>query len=174
MIIEIKPDSDENIHTESLNNEINIFLAGSIDMGQAKNWNSDIIKKLEDSDIIKSDIKVYNPRRVSWDSSWTQEQSNPEFNYQVNWELSNIEESDIIFFNILPDSKSPITLMELGLCAGKEKKSIVCCPDGFYRKGNVDVICTRYGIQQYQDIDSAFGALLTTLNKMERSRTNKN
>lgn len=170
MIIEIKPDLDEIIHTGSSNKAINIFLAGSIDMGQAKNWNSDIIKKLENSDIIKSDIKVYNPRRDSWDSSWIQEQSNSEFNYQVNWELNNIEDSDIVFFNILPDSKSPITLMELGLCAGKEKKAIVCCPDGFYRKGNVDVVCTRYGIQQYTDIDSAFGALLTELNKIERSK----
>jgi nucleoside 2-deoxyribosyltransferase len=173
MITLSKPDAQFTPEHDS----IKIFLAGSIDMGSSEDWQTEIynrLKEIEAEGIIDYNIEVYNPRRVSWDSSWTQEQSNPEFNYQVNWELSNIEESDIIFFNILPDSKSPITLMELGLCAGKEKKSIVCCPDGFYRKGNVDVICTRYGIQQYQDIDSAFGALLTTLNKMERSRTNKN
>jgi nucleoside 2-deoxyribosyltransferase len=173
MIVLSKPDEQFTLE----NNPIRIFLAGSIDMGSSEDWQTEIYNRLEELDvegIIDYNIEVYNPRRNSWDSSWTQEQSNAEFNYQVNWELSNIEESDIIFFNILPDSKSPITLMELGLCAGKEKKSIVCCPDGFYRKGNVDVICTRYGIQQYQDIDSAFGALLTTLNKMERSRTNKN
>jgi hypothetical protein len=173
MITLSKPDAQFTPEHDS----IKIFLAGSIDMGSSEDWQTEIynrLKEIEEEGIIDYSIEVYNPRRVSWDSSWTQEQSNPEFNYQVNWELSNIEESDIIFFNILPDSKSPITLMELGLCAGKEKKSIVCCPDGFYRKGNVDVICTRYGIQQYQDIDSAFGALLTTLNKMERSRTDKN
>lgn len=171
MIHEIKPDSNKNDLIESHNKTINIFLAGSIDMGQAKNWSSEIIKKLKDLDIIESDINVYNPRRDGWDSSWIQEQSNSEFNNQVNWELNNIEDSDIVFFNILPDSKSPITLMELGLCAGSGKTAIVCCPEGFYRKGNVDVMCTRYNIQQYADIDSAFGALITIIGKFSRNKT---
>jgi hypothetical protein len=160
---------DDQFITES--DSIKIFLAGSIDMGSSEDWQTEIYNRLVTIEADNAaNIEVYNPRRDSWDSTWTQEQSNSEFNYQVNWELNNIEDSDIVFFNILPDSKSPITLMELGLCAGKEKKAIVCCPDGFYRKGNVDVVCTRYGIQQYTDIDSAFGALLTELNKIERSK----
>lgn len=160
---------DDQFITES--DSIKIFLAGSIDMGSSEDWQTEIYNRLKEIEADNgSNIEVYNPRRDSWDSTWTQEQSNSEFNYQVNWELNNIEDSDIVFFNILPDSKSPITLMELGLCAGKEKKAIVCCPDGFYRKGNVDVVCTRYGIQQYTDIDSAFGALLTEMNKIERSK----
>lgn len=160
---------DDQFITES--DSIKIFLAGSIDMGSSEDWQTEIYNRLKEFEADNAaNIEVYNPRRDSWDSTWTQEQSNSEFNYQVNWELNNIEDSDIVFFNILPDSKSPITLMELGLCAGKEKKAIVCCPDGFYRKGNVDVVCTRYGIQQYTDIDSAFGALLTELNKIERSK----
>lgn len=160
---------DDQFITES--DSVKIFLAGSIDMGSSEDWQTEIYNRLVtiEADNV-SNIEVYNPRRDSWDSTWTQEQSNSEFNYQVNWELNNIEDSDIVFFNILPDSKSPITLMELGLCAGSEKKAIVCCPDGFYRKGNVDVVCTRYGIQQYTDMDSAFGALLTELNKIERSK----
>lgn len=164
---------DDQFITES--DSIKIFLAGSIDMGSSEDWQTEIYNRLVTIEADNAaNIEVYNPRRDSWDSTWTQEQSNSEFNYQVNWELNNIEDSDIVFFNILPDSKSPITLMELGLCAGKEKKAIVCCPDGFYRKGNVDVVCTRYGIQQYTDIDSAFGALLTELNKIERSKIKLN
>lgn len=167
MIALNKPDAQ--FATES--DSIKIFLAGSIDMGSSEDWQMEIYNRLKEIEADNgSNIEVYNPRRDSWDSTWTQEQSNSEFNYQVNWELNNIEDSDIVFFNILPDSKSPITLMELGLCAGREKKAIVCCPDGFYRKGNVDVVCTRYGIQQYTDIDSAFGALLTEMNKIERSK----
>lgn len=167
MIVLNKP--DDQFITES--DSVKIFLAGSIDMGSSEDWQTEIYNRLVtiEADTV-SNIEVYNPRRDSWDSTWTQEQSNSEFNYQVNWELNNIEDSDIVFFNILPDSKSPITLMELGLCAGSEKKAIVCCPDGFYRKGNVDVVCTRYNIQQYTDMDSAFGALLTELNKIERSK----
>ena len=125
-----------------------------------------------DVNFFKFDIAFYNPRRDEWDSSWSQEQSNPKFNEQVNWELDNIENSDIVFFNILPDSKSPITLMEIGLCKGKSSV-IVCCPDEFYRKGNVSVVCSRYGMQHYTNIDSAFGALLTEINKVARKITLK-
>ncbi len=46
-----------------------------------------------------------------------------------------------------PDTKSPITLLELGLIVrDKPTRLIVYCPEGFYRKGNVDIICRKYKI----------------------------
>jgi hypothetical protein len=30
---------------------------------------------------------------------------------------------------------------------------IVCCPEGFWRKGNVDIVCSRYNVQQVQNIE---------------------
>ena len=45
-----------------------------------------------------------------------------------------------------PNTKSPVSLLELGLYAHTGKLR-VCCPDGFWRKGNVDVICARFGIK---------------------------
>ena len=169
MITLIKPDNET---LPQPDDRISIFLGGTIEMGNSDDWQTDIYKRLcevDDSIGFFDNIDVFNPRRDSWDSSWTQEQANPQFNGQVNWELDNIEDSDIIFFNILPDSKSPITLMEIGLC--KDRPSvIVCCPEGFYRKGNIDIVCSRYGMQQYTDIDSAFGALLTEINKVGRNK----
>jgi hypothetical protein len=109
-----------------------------------------------------------NPRRESWDSSWVQKESNPQFNHQVNWELSGIEDADIVFFNILPDSKSPITLMELGICALVKEQVIVCCPKEFYRSGNVQVVCSRYRIPLFEDFDSAIGSLMTTITTLEK------
>src|SRR5262249_13162647 len=41
--------------------------------------------------------------------------------------------------------KSPITLLELGLFA-RSGKLVVCCPVGFWRRGNIEVVCARYGI----------------------------
>ena len=35
----------------------------------------------------------------------------------------------------------------------KSKKIIVYCPDGFWRKGNVDIVCRRYGISQIDNKD---------------------
>lgn len=170
MITLIKPDNET---LSPSDDTISIFLGGTIQMGNSEDWQTEIYNRLKDIDEtigFFDNIDLFNPRRDSWDSSWVQEQSNPQFNGQVNWELDNIEDSNIIFFNILPESKSPITLMEIGLCKDKCASVIVCCPDGFYRKGNVDVVCSRYGMQQYKDIDSAFGALLTEINRAGRSK----
>ena len=39
--------------------------------------------------------------------------------------------------------------MELGLFAGRMPgKLIVYCPEGFWRKGNVDITCKYYGVRQ--------------------------
>ena len=38
---------------------------------------------------------------------------------------------------------SPISLMELGLFI-KTKKIVICCPDGFHRRGNIQVMCDEY------------------------------
>lgn len=52
-----------------------------------------------------------------------------------------------------PSTKSPISLLELGLYA-RAGKMIVCCPDGFWRKGNVDIVCFRHKIKQVQTLDA--------------------
>ena len=53
--------------------------------------------------------------------------------------------SNTICSSLAKDSKSPITLLELGL--HKDDNIIVCCPEGFYRKGNVDIVCKKYNIK---------------------------
>jgi len=119
----------------------NVFLGGSIEMGLAEPWQERLVNEFKDSN-----IRFLNPRRDDWDSSWVQEASNPQFAEQVNWELDALEYSDLIVFYFDPNTKSPITLMELGLFANSEQELIVCCPKGFWRKGNVDIVCQRNGI----------------------------
>ena len=51
-----------------------------------------------------------------------------------------------------PKTKSPISLLELGLFADKYKL-IVYCPEGFWRKGNVDIVCKRYNVTQVNSLD---------------------
>lgn len=135
-----------------------MFLAGSIEMGLAENWQEKIENLLADY----KKVCIFNPRRDDWDSSWEQDETNPQFNYQVNWELDRLEESDLIFMYFDPKTKSPITLMELGAFS-KHKNIMVCCPKGFWKRGNVQIICTRNNIPFYNNIDEAIGALLTKL-----------
>lgn len=126
---------------------INIFLGGSIEMGNAIEWQKEVIKSLSNLP-----VQFLNPRRDDWDSKWTQSIDNPEFKKQVIWELNSLELSDIIIFYIDPNTKSPVTLMELGLHA-KTNKCIVFCPDGFWRKGNIDVLCEFYDVKQVKSFN---------------------
>jgi hypothetical protein len=152
----IKPTSSN----QSQENYPGIFLAGSIDMGSSVDWQTEVQEKLDDCE-----VTFLNPRREEWDSSWEQRATNPQFNHQVNWEMSNLLDADIIFMNILPESKSPITLLELGLHANSSRL-MVCCPDGFYRKGNVEVVCHRHNIPLFNDFETAVAALRSRIKNL--------
>jgi hypothetical protein len=134
-----------------------VFLAGSIEMGAAEDWQASLPKRFEQMNVL-----FYNPRRDEWDASWKQEQKNSQFNQQVNWEMNKLDESDIIFMYFSPETKSPISLLELG-AYGRSRKMIVCCPNGFWRKGNVEIFCTRYNIPFFENLDDAIGALETKI-----------
>lgn len=128
-----------------------VFLAGSIEMGVAINWQDKVLKQLEPID---KGVVFFNPRRPDWNSSWEQKESHAEFNKQVTWEMDHLDKADMVIFYFDPNTKSPISLLELGLMAEQStinKKIIVYCPEGFWRKGNVDVVCTRYGLKKYDD-----------------------
>ena len=154
----IKPNTNKQV----IESNTSIFLAGSIEMGSAENWQGKI-EDILNNHIIGREITILNPRRDDWDSSWKQEQTNVQFNNQVNWEMNMLNNSTIIFMYLSPETKSPISLMELGLHA-QSRKMIVCCPNGFWRKGNVDIICTRYNIPLFNDFSEAVGALITKIN----------
>lgn len=130
-----------------------IFLAGSIEMGAAEKWQERVVRELEDTD-----WTILNPRRDDWDSSWEQNINNEKFVEQVEWELEAMEKADHILIYFDPSTKSPITLLELGLQIDAyglnyPNKLNVICPEGFWRKGNVDVVCRRYNVKQFDSID---------------------
>lgn len=139
-----------------------VFLAGSIEMGAAEEWQASLPLQFEGEL-----ITFYNPRRDSWDSSWEQKQSNPQFNHQVNWEMDKLDESDVIFMYFSPETKSPISLLELG-AYGPYGKMVVCCPDGFWRKGNVEIFCTRHQIPLFNTMEDAIGGLRTLIHTRTR------
>lgn len=116
-----------------------IFLGGSIEMGTAENWQERLTRELKDFKVV-----LLNPRRDDWDSSWEQSISNDKFREQVLWELRAQKNANLRVYYFDPNTKSPITLLELGLY--KDRKNIVCCPDGYWRKGNVEIVCLKYGI----------------------------
>ena len=133
---------------------VSIFLAGSIEMGKAENWQQKVERLLADEI-----VTIFNPRKDDWDNSWIQSIDNPNFKEQVVWELGALDLADIIAMYFDPSTISPISLLELGLFADSGKL-IVCCPEGFWRKGNVDIVCERYNIEQVPNLGDLVASII--------------
>lgn len=160
-MIEIKAPHDYKAHLHLPS----VFLAGSIEMGVAVDWQAAVSAALS-----KLDVLVLNPRRAAWDASWEQSIDNPPFREQVEWELDALDAADVALMYYAPNTKSPITLLEMGLHAAKNpEKLIVCCPEGFWRRGNVDIVCHRYGVTQVETLDELIAKTVKTLTERKRA-----
>lgn len=134
--------------------KVRIFMAGSIEMGVAEDWQNKFKNAMIDLDVV-----LLNPRRDKWDSSLPQDKNNPDFREQVEWEQHCIHKiANIIIFYFDPNTKSPITLMELGQVVHDPVGVLVCCPTGFWRKGNVDIVCEAAGIPVFESLDELIQA----------------
>lgn len=153
-MIEIKP-PNKLFNNDVQSHMLKIFLAGTIEMGQSEDWQAKLVHEL---DTIQSNIIIYNPRRDKWDNTLEQKYENPQFYQQVNWELDALDRSDLIIMNLLKDTKSPISLLELGLYASSGKL-LVCCDPQFWRRGNVEIVCNRYNIPLFPHIYDLFNYL---------------
>lgn len=129
-----------------------VFLAGSIEMGAAEQWQEKAVRLLS-----QTGFTILNPRRDDWDSTWEQSIYNDQFREQVQWELQGIEGAEVVLIYFDPNTKAPITLLELGLVTHlKEPHQVhVVCADSFYRKGNVDIVCDRYRIRRHASLEDA-------------------
>lgn len=139
--------------------EVSVFLAGSIEMGAAAEWQTDMERRLADI----PDLLVLNPRREDWDSSWKQEADNPQFAEQVNWEMDAVERklptsADIVYFYFDPKTLSPITQKEWGMVYNSGW-AVICCPVGFWRRGNLEIDCKRAGIRLHDNFDDSVTTL---------------
>lgn len=130
-----------------------LFLAGSIENGKARDWQAEATELA-----VKDGWTILNPRRTDWNWAWEQSIHNPKFKQQVDWELDSLHAADAILMYYDPNTKGPISLMETGLFA-RSGKMVVVCPEGFWRKGNVDILCERENIPQAFDIPAAITML---------------
>jgi len=93
----------------------------------------------------------------------------------VDWELDQLWRSDITFFYFEPDTKSPITLMELGFMAGRGCGEvfpvIVVCPEGFWRRGNVEIMCERSNFLFVNTLEEGLHVLKHTIALYTREKS---
>ena len=112
MII-ITPETIVNKGANKLNAK-SVFLAGTIDNGDSLNWQDKVIMELINLGI---ECEVFNPRREHWNPNPTKE----DMETQIKWEQDHLDSADIIAMVLLDDSKSPISLLEMGLYAKSKK-----------------------------------------------------
>ena len=104
---------------------------------------------------------LLNPRRTDWDSTWKQDINNPQFREQVTWEQWAMDNADFRIFCMTSDSKSPITLLELG--EHITEPGAVCCEEGFYRAANVEITCGLKGMPYFTSLNKLLPHLRTIL-----------
>lgn len=103
-----------------------IFLAGSINMGGAPDWQANAIKYVKEV-WTNNDVTIYNPRRVE---AFTQEMEEE----QVAWETSMLQSADFILMHLVAGGGlSPISLLELGLYM-RDKKLYLSIEEDYPRK----------------------------------------
>ena len=97
-------------------------------------------------------ILLFNPRREKWDSTLTQSIDNSSFLQQVTWEQHHLNIADFRIFYFTKDSKAPITFMELGQMI--TRPGIICCENGFYRTGNLEINAILHGMPIVDNMDA--------------------
>ncbi|RMZ66302.1 nucleoside 2-deoxyribosyltransferase domain-containing [Pyrenophora seminiperda CCB06] len=136
--------------------KFSVFTAGSIEMGNAAQWQKHMTALLS-----HLPITVCNPRRGHWNPDITLLARDEDFRTQVEWELAALEQVDVIcfFFDVM--TKSPVSLLELGLWSGSGKV-VVCCGEEYWKGGNVELTCHRYDIPFVK----SFAELVPAVEKM--------
>jgi len=136
----IKPGTD----TERDESLPSVFLAGSIEIGVAEEWQKRVGAQIGHL------YNVYDPRRDDWDSSWTED--SPELEAQILWEQHYLRRVEYILFYFDPNTKSPVTLLELGQALERDVFLAVVCPQGYFRRKNLEITCQEYGVELREDL----------------------
>jgi hypothetical protein len=135
-----------------------IFLAGTTTPTGEPDWRETLSAGLS-----AHPVTIFNPFRSDW--GWAEDLSDPRFKEQVEWELDMQEQADIITVYFHPITLAPISLLELGLCARSGKAIVVCPggPDGYQKRGNVQAVCARYGLELVQTVEELLEAVVRRL-----------
>ncbi len=119
------------------------FLAGSIDLDLSGNWRKAVIEEINDS------MHFFDPTRTDHNKL-----NDTQMKEHIKWELDALNLSDRILLNFLPNAKSPISLAELGMYV-RSSKLMVVCPDQFYQRRYVGVLCDKYDTPFFDSLEEA-------------------
>jgi len=121
-----------------------VFLAGSISSDEAIDWQQMIADSMQNSS-----VALLNPRS----SNWIEPETTEAFKMLVDWDWDAMLFADYVVVYFDANTQSPVSMMELGmLVMAKPDKTVVVCPDEFWRSKHVNALCERHGIHTVKDI----------------------
>ena len=132
-----------------------VFLAGTTSKVDTTDWREALTTSLFDTP-----ITIYNPYRADWDSSWREDINFAPYREQVEWELEKQDQADIVVIYFHPATQAPISLLELGVCVRAPSKAIVVCPEGYWKRGNVQIVCNKFGVEMVDTVDGLKEAIM--------------
>lgn len=94
---------------------------------------------------------------------WREDANFAPYREQVEWELEKLDKADVVVIYFHPATQASISLLEFGLCARVPGKAIVSRPEGYWKRGNVQIVCKKYGIEMVDDDDRLRKAVVKRL-----------
>jgi hypothetical protein len=135
-----------------------VFLAGTTNKVDSHDW-----REVLSTALSNVPVTIYNPYRADWDSSWREDIEFAPYREQVEWELEKQDKADIVVIYFHPATQAPVSLLEFGLCARVPGKAIVVCPEGYWKRGNVQIVCDIYGVEMVDNTDGLREAVVRRL-----------
>ncbi|KAF2447116.1 hypothetical protein P171DRAFT_430053 [Karstenula rhodostoma CBS 690.94] len=119
-----------------------LILFGTIESSSTENWATHLSTSLLDLP-----IQILSPRRDDWDASWVESPAFAPFHEEVEWEMFHPAHVGLIVICFKAGSLCPVSLLELGMYAALHAgKTVVCCEEGFWKRGNVEMVCAQFGV----------------------------
>lgn len=78
-----------------------------------------------------------------------------------------MEKADLVFIYFASEGLSAVSMFEFGNCLTKLYSGtgtmLVCCEDGYARRGNVQIVCARHGIKLLETMENVVEEIQSVL-----------
>lgn len=135
-------------HTEHQSKQPSIFLAGSMPTHGTANWRKQV------EEVAGNHYQLFDPTHPNHDQL-----NDADMLKHIQWEWKGLKMADKILFNFLPNAKSPISLIELGMSISSGK-AIVVCPKEFYKWQYIDALCKETSTPIFSTLDEALNTII--------------
>lgn len=143
---------------EPINGIKSVFLAGTTTAVGNVDWREKLSASLSEHP-----ITIFNPNRPDWDSTWREDITFDPYREQVLWELDKQVKADLVVVYFHPATVAPISLLEFGLSAQVPGKVVAIAPEGYSKRGNVQIVCHKFGIEFLDNIDKLHEIIINKL-----------